>query len=201
MDAWGDVGSHRPCGSPTLPEAFFAFCLPLARHLTYVAPSYIWKPMQGMSTIHSVKSSPFRSSPLSAVVLFLGCASGGVVPVGRGARQAASTQCTPLHSTLAAAPTFNPASLTKAVLKVSPLLTMSLPLFPRLVFGQSHGRPVFPLTLRLTDNFKIWIVAKSYSFTSFSFFLEILQVYPFFFFFLGALCIALLNFMQDSNSP
>ena len=122
------------------------------------------------------------------------------MPVGRGARQAASTQCTPLHSTLAAAPTFNPASLTKAVLKVSPLLTMSLPLFPRLVFGQSHGRPVFPLTLRLTDNFKIWIVAKSYSFTSFSFFSEILQVYPFFFFFLGALCIALLNFIQDSNS-
>ena len=77
---------------------------------------------------------------------------------------------------------------------------MSLPLFPRLVFGQSHGRPVFPLTLRLTDNFKIWIVAKSYSFTSFSFFSEILQVYPFFFFFLGALCIALLNFIQDSNS-
>ena len=121
-----------------------------------------------------------RSSPLSAVVLFLGCASGGVVPVGR-ARQAASTQwCTPLHSTLAAAPTFDPASLTKAVLKVSPLLTMSLPLFPRPVFGQSHGRLVFPFTLRLTDNFKIWIVVKSYSFTSFSFFSEILKVYPFF---------------------
>ena len=27
MDAWGKVGSHRPCGSPTLPEAFFAWRL------------------------------------------------------------------------------------------------------------------------------------------------------------------------------
>ena len=91
----------------------------------------------------SVKSSPSRSSPLSAVVLFLGCASGGVVPVGR-ARQAASTQwCTPLHSTLAAAPTFDPASLTKAVPKVSPLLTMSLPLYPSPVFGKTMDGKCF----------------------------------------------------------
>ena len=142
-----------------------------------------------------------RSSPLSAVVLFLGCACGGVVPVGR-ARQAASTQwCTPLHSTLAAAPTFDPASLTKAVLKVSPLLTSHdvSAIISKACLWQNHGRPVFPLMLRLTDNFKIWIVAKSYSITSFSFFSEI-QVYPFLFFFLGGLCIALVNFIQDSNS-
>ena len=126
-----------------------------------------------------------RSSPLSAVVLFLGCACGGVVPVGR-ARQAASTQwCTPLHSTLAAAPTFDPASLTKAVLKVSPLLTSHdvSAIISKACLWQNHGRPVFPLMLRLTDNFKIWIVAKSYSFTSFSFFSEILKVYPFYYLF------------------
>ena len=100
------------------------------------------------------------------------------MPVGR-ARQAASTQwCTPLHSTLAAAPTFDPASLTKAVLKVSPLLTSHdvSAIISKACLWQNHGRPVFPLMLRLTDNFKIWIVAKSYSFTSFSFFSKILIV-------------------------
>ena len=56
MDAWGKVGSHRPCGSPTLPEAFFAWGLLFISRV--VGPSYIWKPVQGMSTIHSVKSSP-----------------------------------------------------------------------------------------------------------------------------------------------
>ena len=71
MDAWGEVGSHRPCGSPTLPEAFFAWRLLFISRV--VGPSDTWTPMQGMSTIHTVLSLHL----LEALLSLLWCSFSG----------------------------------------------------------------------------------------------------------------------------
>ena len=75
MDAWGEVRSHRPCGSPTLPEDFFACRLLIISHTW----DHLTSGNQCKGCLQStVLSLHLRSSPLSAVVLFLGCANGGV---------------------------------------------------------------------------------------------------------------------------